>query len=174
MNKLAPVLLLLLLWSCSSGVSLQEYFVSKAEDENFLIVNIPASALGIVQDSLSESDKAVLSSFQKLNILAYKADPNNPELMKEELNTVRSVISIPKYEELMVVNDKRLSGRIVVSGEDTALEEVVFFGQSSQHGFVIARVLGNRMTSKKVARLASLVQEENVDPTVFANLVSFF
>ena len=175
MNKL-PMLLLVTLFigGCSSKISLQEYFVSKAEDGNFLIVNIPASALGIAHDSLSKSDQEVLESFHKLNILAYKANPEKPELMEQELHTIRSIINIPPYEELMAVKDKRLSGKIIVVGKDTDLEEVVFFGQSPQAGFVLARVLGDQMSTKKVAQLTALMQEENVDPKVFAGLQKFF
>jgi ribosomal protein S8E len=139
-----------------------------------LIVNIPASALGIAKENLSESDVEVLESFHKLNILAYKADPNNPEFMEQELLTIRSIINIPPYEELMAVKDRRLSGKVIVVGKDTDLEEVVFFGHSPQAGFVLARVLGNQMTAQKVAQFTSLIQEENVDPEVFAGLQNFF
>lgn len=173
-NRIPLLFLLLLFLGCSSNISLQEYFVSKSEDGNFLIVNIPASTLGIAQDSLSETDLEVLSSFHKLNILAYKADPANPEFMEQELTTIRSIVSAPPYEELMTVNDSRFSGKIIVVGEDVHLEEVVFFGQSPKAGFVLARVLGNEMTTKKVAKLAMLIQEENIDTEVFAGLQSFF
>lgn len=174
MNRLAPLFFALFLLGCSPKVSLQEYFVSKAEDGNFLIVNIPASALGIAQENLSESDMEVLESFHKLNILAYKADPNKPEFMEQEIHAIRSIINIPPYEELMAVKDRRLSGKVIVVGKDTDLEEVVFFGQSPQAGFVLARVLGDQMTTQKVAQLTSLIQEENVDPEVFAGLQKFF
>lgn len=174
MNRLAPLFLVFLIWGCSPKASLQEYFVSKAEDGNFLIVNIPTSTLGIPQDSLSVSDQAALSSFHKLNILVYKADLNNPDFMEQELNTIRSIIDAKPYEELMVLNDKRLSGKVIVVGQDNDLKEVVFFGQSPNLGFVLARVLGDQMTTKKVVQVASLVQEENVDSSIFTNLQSYF
>jgi hypothetical protein len=174
MNRFTLLFLVLFVWGCSPKASLQEYFVSKAEDANFLIVNIPASALGITQDSLNQSEREVLKSFHKLNILAYKADSSKPEFMEQELHSIRAIIDIPPYEELMAVKDKRLSGKVIVVGKDTELEEVVFFGQSPEAGFLLVRVLGDQMTTKKVAQLTRLIQEEDIDPTMFSGLQSFF
>ena len=74
----------------------------------------------------------------------------------------------------MAVKDKRLSGKVIVVGKDTELEEVVFFGQSPEAGFLLVRVLGDQMTTKKVAQLTRLIQEEDIDPTMFSGLQSFF
>jgi hypothetical protein len=174
MNKIPLLFLVLLFFGCSSEITLQEYFVSKAEDGNFLVVNIPTSALGVVQENLTESDQEVLSSFHKLNVLAYKVDSENPEFMKNELATIRSIVSAVPYEELMTVNDSRFSGKVIVVGEDVHLEEVVFLGQSPKFGFVLARVLGSQMTTEKVAKLTKLIQEENIDAEAFTGLRSFF
>jgi hypothetical protein len=174
MNRISQFFLVLLFLGCSSEISLQEYFVSKSEDGRFLLVNIPTSALGIAQQSLTQSDQEVLSSFHKLNILAYKVDPENPEFMDNELTTIRSIIDAGPFEELMTINDSRFSGKVIVVGEDIHLEEVVFFGQSPKAGFVLVRVLGNQMTSEKVAKMTKLIQKENIDAEAFAGLRSFF
>jgi len=94
MNKLWFYIVALALVGCSTTPSIQEYYVSKSEDPNFLVVDIPTSILGIDNNSLSQEEEEALSSFQKLNVLLFRKTATNADKLPEELSVVRSISTI--------------------------------------------------------------------------------
>ena len=79
MNKLWFYIVALALVGCSTTPSIQEYYVSKSEDPNFLVVDIPTSILGIDNNSLSQEEEEALSSFQNLNVLLFRKTATNAD-----------------------------------------------------------------------------------------------
>ena len=75
MNNFWFYILALALVGCSTTPSIQEYYVSKTEDPNFLVIDIPTSILGIDNSTLSAEEQDALNSFQKVNVLLFRKTP---------------------------------------------------------------------------------------------------
>ena len=60
----------LVLFSCDSKPSLQKYFVEKTESSKFIAVDLSPNIIKTNKVNLSETEKAALESFEKMNILA--------------------------------------------------------------------------------------------------------
>ena len=60
----------LLLFSCNSKPSLQQYFVDNQEKPGFMVLDISPSILNIDKIKLSPEQRNVLASFDKMNIMS--------------------------------------------------------------------------------------------------------
>jgi len=160
MNKLWFYIVALALVGCSTTPSIQEYYVAKSEDPNFLVVDIPTSILGIDNNSLSQEEEEALSSFQNLNVLLFRKTATNADQLPVELSVVRSIIDNKAFEPLLVMSDRQYSGKLVLEGTVDNPDEIVFFG-SADEGFVLARLIGRDMQVEKAMLLANAIQRGN-------------
>ena len=80
----------LFLVSCNSEPTLQKYFVANSENKSFVSLDIAPSILNLDKTKLSVQEKAVLSSFSKLNVLAFKANETN----KTEFESERAKVNL--------------------------------------------------------------------------------
>lgn len=160
--------------SCSSGPSLQRYFVDKQETKNFISQDLPLSLVEIDQTEFTEDQKEAYNSVSKLNFLGYKADENNTEELIAEIETVKTILRNTKYKDLMEFSDK--GNKIVVKyiGTDDVSDEVILFGSSKDLGFAVVRVLGNDMSPDKMVTLVSAMQKANVDENQVQEIMNFF
>lgn len=160
--------------SCSSGVSLQRYFVDNQETKNFISQDVPLSMVKVNQSEFTEEQKEAYKSVSKLNFLGYKADENNAEELQAEIETVKTILSDAKYKDLMEFNDK--GNKIVVKyiGDDEEADEVVVFGSSKALGFAVVRVLGNNMNPDKMVTLIGAMQKADVDENQIKDIMNFF
>lgn len=171
---LCTLLTTAILVSCSSGASLQSYFVDNQESKNFISQDVPLSMMKIDQTSFTEEQKEAYNSVSKLNFLGYKADENNAEALKAEVEIVKTILSDAKYNDLMEFSDK--GNKIIVKyiGTDDEADEVVIFGSSKELGFGVVRVLGNNMNPDKMVTLVGAVQAAGVDESQLENIMNFF
>ncbi len=160
--------------SCNDGVSLQRYFVDNQETKNFISQDIPLSLIEIDKTEFTEEQKEAYNSVSKLNFLGYKADENNAEELKAEIETVKTILSDAKYKELMEFSDK--GNKVVVKyiGNDEEADEVVVFGSSKEMGFAVVRILGDDMSPDKMVTLVSAMQKANVDENQIQDIMNFF
>jgi len=154
------VLLTVLLASCNKDMSIQEYYVKKQENSNFLAIDIPASMFK-VQDGASEETKATMASIKKLNVLAFKKNEDNAAEYMAEYEEVKKIIKSSNYNELMRMKHENMNIVINYQGEDDAIDEFVLFAADNNKGFAIARVLGNKMDPAKIMKMAKDI--ENID-----------
>ena len=160
--------------SCSNGVSLQRYFVDNQEAKNFISQDVPLSMITIDKSEFTEEQKEAYNSVSKLNFLGYKADENNAEDLKAEIEIVKTILSDAKYKDLMVFNDK--GNKVVVKyiGDEEEADEVVVFGSSKELGFGVVRVLGNNMSPEKMVTLIDAMQKADVDENQIQDIMNFF
>lgn len=160
--------------SCSSGVSLQRYFVDNQETKNFISQDVPLSMVKIDQSEFTDEQKEAYNSVSKLNFLGYKANENYAEELTAEIETVKAILSDAKYKDLMEFNDK--GNKIVVKyiGDDDAADEVVVFGSSKELGFGVVRILGDNMSPDKMVTLISAMQKAGVDENQIQDIMNFF
>jgi Domain of unknown function (DUF4252) len=152
--------------SCNNDPSLQEYYVEKHESNNFIALDLPASIINLKED-VSPETKETISSFKKLNILAFKLNNSNSEEYKVESNRVKNILKNKKYSELVRVKHQNANIVLKYQGKDDAIDEFIFFASDDSKGFAIARILGNNMNPEKIMKLAQNLDEFNADSTVF-------
>jgi hypothetical protein len=116
MKKLLIFAVVLAFVGCSKTQSIQEYYVAKSEDPNFLVIDIPTSILGINNEVLNEEEQAALDSFQKLNVLMFRKTAANADQFPEELKAIRQIIDGEQFDPLMTLSDRQFSGKLLLEG----------------------------------------------------------
>lgn len=154
-------LVIVLLGSCSSTQSLQEYYIDNTENPNFLHLDVPTSILNLDEASLTESQKTALSSLRKLNILAFKKTEENTSQYKVEKQQIKAILSNTIYTELMKMNTEFGRATIKYMGDDDAIDEVIIYGDNDDKGFALIRVLGNDMNPAHFVQLLQAVQKSD-------------
>lgn len=160
MKKLLIFAVVVAFTGCSKTQSIQEYYVAKSEDPNFLVIDIPTSILGINNEVLNDEEQAALDSFQKLNVLMFRKTAANAEQFPEELKTVREIVDGEQFDPLMVVSDRQFSGKLLLEGSVERPDEIVFFGSATNEGFLLARLIGSKMQVEKAVVLAKALERE--------------
>src|SRR5690606_41792693 len=101
-NKIVTVIMLaIIIVSCSNEPSLQEYYVNKSENPNFISLTIPANVVKFTDVELSPEQQQAYESIEKLNVLAFKIKDTNTVAFNEEKRQVSEILKDKKYQELM-------------------------------------------------------------------------
>jgi len=160
--------------SCSSGPSLQEYFVSNSENPNFLALDVPANILNLKEADLDETQVEALRSLRKLNILAFRKTDQNMEAFTSERAKVDEILKNSGFKELMKLNSKFAKGVIKYTGEGDAIDEVVIYGASEDRGFALIRVLGKDMNPAHLMQLMQAVENADINGEGLRELSDLF
>ncbi len=153
-KKLSLILLAtVVLVACNNQPTIQEYYVKKQENDNFIAIDLPASLLK-VEEGASEETKKTMSTIKKLNILAFKVTESNAAEFKTELAQVKSILKGDQYIELMRMKHEGINIVINYQGEDDAIDEFLLLASDNDKGFALARVLGNKMQPEKIMKMA--------------------
>jgi hypothetical protein len=150
--------------SCDGEQSLQEYYVDHKENDNFVMLDVPASLISPQSDKLTSNQKEVVQSVKKINILALPLNAETQILFKPETEKVKAILARDGYEELMSFGKPSQRMRLYFKGDEDAIDEVVVFAQDENKGFVLARVLGDNMN---VADMVKLTQTMSKDSSSF-------
>lgn len=163
-NHIVVLILSLVFFSCSDGKpSLQEYFVDKNQNPNFIALDIPTSILSVNKTSLSDQQKQAYESVKKLNVLAFRVNQDNTMEYEKEKQIVSDILKDEQYQELMVLNSGKHRGVIKYLGSDESIEEVIVFGSSDDEGFALIRVLGNDMKPENMVTLVQALEKGTID-----------
>jgi len=164
----------LFLVSCNSEPTLQKYFVANSENKSFVSLDIAPSILNLDKTKLSVQEKAVLSSFSKLNVLAFKANETNKTEFESERAKVNLIMKNPDYQVLMKVGSGKDQGIVSYVGDDKHINEFILNGNKKDMGFVIVRVLGKDMDPSNIMALISMMQKSNMDMEQLKPLMEAF
>ncbi|WP_190809068.1 DUF4252 domain-containing protein [Flagellimonas sp. S3867] len=151
----------ILLASCSSQQSLQEYYVDNSENPNFIVVDVPASILKMDGVDLTETQKQAVESLRKFNLLAFKKNADNAAEYKAEKTKVREILKDDEFVELMKINSSYGKGVIKYLGDEDAIDEVIIYGDSKDKGFALVRVLGKDMNPAHIVQLMQAIQKSD-------------
>ncbi|WP_343486018.1 DUF4252 domain-containing protein [Allomuricauda sp. d1] len=151
--------LTMVLASCSSQQSLQEYYVDNQENPNFISLDIPASILKMEEVDLSETQRDAVESLKKFNLLAFKKTSENATEYKAEKAKVKEILKDDEFIELMKINSEYGRGVIKYLGDDDAIDEVIIYGDSKEKGFALVRVLGDNMNPAHIIQLMQAIQK---------------
>ncbi|WP_417360656.1 DUF4252 domain-containing protein [Galbibacter sp.] len=163
-NYIAILFLSVIFFSCSGGgPSLQEYFVNKNQDANFISLDIPSSILSVNKTALTDEQKQAYQSVKKLNVLAFRVNQENTEEYQKEKQIINEILKDEKYQELMVLNSGNHRGTIKYLGTDESIDEVIVFGSSDEDGFALIRVLGDEMKPENMITLVQALENGSID-----------
>jgi len=157
------ILGLLTLISCNSEPSLQKYFVENTENKNFIALDISPNILNVDKTKLSTEQTEALNSFDKMNILAFKANDKNQALFETERSKVKTILKNPKYQELMKFGSGKDGASVSFVGTDENIEEFIIFANRKENGFAVVRVLGKDMNPNNIMTLMSVLKQSNID-----------
>ncbi|MBF4518829.1 DUF4252 domain-containing protein [Flavobacterium sp. ANB] len=159
----SAILVLLTLMSCNSEPSLQKYFVENTDNKDFISVDVSPSILNLEKAKLSAQQTEALNSFDKMNILAFKANAKNQAQFETERAKVKAILKNPKYQELMKYGSGKDGASISYVGTDDNIEEFVVFANRKENGFAVVRVLGKNMNPNNIMTLMSVLKESKID-----------
>ena len=157
------LLALLTLVSCNSEPSLQKYFVQNTDNKDFIALDVSPSILNIEKTKLSAEQTEALNSFDKMNILAFKANDKNQAQFETERAKVKAILKDPKYQKLMSFGSGKDGASISYVGTDENIEEFVVFANKKENGFAVVRVLGKNMNPNNIMTLMSVLKESKID-----------
>jgi len=161
----------LLLFSCNSKPSLQKYFVDHQEKPGFMVVDISSNILNVEKAKLSAEQIKVLSSFSKMNILAYKLDPKNKEEFDIERNKVYEILKdTVNYQQLMKFGSRKDGASISFIGDEDKIDEFILYGVKSNNGFAVVRILGKDMNPADALTMLSVLKKSKIDMKKFEPL----
>ena len=150
-----------LLASCSSQQSLQEYYVDNSENPNFISIDVPASILKMDVVDLTPTQKEAIGSLRKFNLLAFKKNSDNAAEYEMEKKKVKEILKGDDFVELMKINSQYGKGVIKYLGEEDAIDEVIIYGDSQDKGFALVRVLGKNMNPAHIVQLMQAIQKSD-------------
>lgn len=142
---LGIILLLGVLWSCSSEPSLQKYYVAHQEDDRFMTMDISTNMIFQQLPGISEEARATIQTIKKINVLALPIDDDNVKQYKKEREKVKSILDKEDYHLLMKFNFSKGHLELRYLGKPDAIKEVVVLTYSDDKGFAVARLLGDDM-----------------------------
>lgn len=159
----SALLVLLTLVSCNSEPTLQKYFVQNTDNKDFIALDISPSILNIEKTKLSAQQTEALNSFDKMNILAFKANATNQAQFETERTKVKAILKDPKYQKLMSFGSGKDGASISYVGTDDNIKEFVVFANKKENGFAVVRVLGENMNPNNIMTLMSVLKESKID-----------
>jgi len=159
----SALLVLLTLISCNSDPSLQKYFVENTDNKNFIALDVSPSILNVEKTKLSAEQTEALKSFDKMNILAFKANATNQVQFEAERSKVKAILKDPKYQQLMSFGSGKDGASISYVGSDDNIKEFVVFANRKENGFAVVRVLGENMNPNNIMTLMSVLKESKID-----------
>lgn len=154
---------LLTLASCNSEPTLQKYFVENTENKDFIALDISPSILNLEKTKLSAEQTEAVNSFEKMNILAFKADDKNQVQFEVERTKLKAILKDPKYQELMKFGSGKDGASVSYVGSDDHINEFVIFANRKETGFAVVRVLGKDMNPNNIMTLMSVLQKSKID-----------
>ncbi|MBS7787417.1 DUF4252 domain-containing protein [Flavobacterium sp. CYK-55] len=152
-----------LLVSCNQNPSLQKYFVENAEKKDFISLDISPSILKVNTNQLTDEQKQALTSFKKVNVLAFKRNANNLKEFEAERVKIGAILKNPEYQELIKVGSGKDGASVCYVGPDDHISEFIIYANRSENGFAIVRVLGQDMNPNSILEMVSVLKNANID-----------
>ena len=155
---------MIMLYSCEDKPTLQKYYVKNTESPKFIALDLASSIIKTDKISLTETEKAALESFDKMNILAFRTDSTDITGYDKEIREVKAILKDESYQQLMKAGSGNDGDAIYfVGNDDEHIEEFVVLAGKKENGFAVVRVLGNDMNPTHIMNMLSLLQKSQVD-----------
>lgn len=138
--------------------------MKNTESPKFIALDLASNIIKTDKVALSETEKAALESFEKMNILAFRADSTDISGYDKEIKEVKAILKDESYQQLMKAGSGNDGAAIYfVGNDDEHIEEFVVLAGKKENGFAVVRVLGNDMNPTHIMNMLSLLQKSQVD-----------
>ncbi|TVZ27967.1 uncharacterized protein DUF4252 [Gillisia sp. Hel_I_86] len=151
-----------LMMSCNSNQSLQEYYVDNQGDKEFVAVDVPTSLFANVE-KLTEDQKKTLETVKKINILAIPKKEENQAKIATEKTKISNILKDEKYQLLIKYGGGDSKMEVYYTGSEEAVDEIIVYGEDKIKGMGIARVLGDNMNPSDILQLVRSMQKGDLD-----------
>lgn len=160
--KISFFILSLLFFSCKTEKSLEQYFIANEDNDNIVIVDVPISMVNNTL-SLTEKEKKAIKSVKKLNLLFLKKEENNKPEFEKQKQILSQILRNKKYQTLSKLKSGKTKIDVKFVGSDDAINEIVLFASDKEKGFLLARILGDKMNPDDMQLLIKNIQNMNFD-----------
>ena len=170
----AITILFISMVSCNSKPSLQKYFVERETKDNFTIVDIPKSIIGVSENELTDVQKKAYASIKKVQLLAYPMATGNKEEYTSEKDMVKQLLSNEQYTTIARMSSN--GGKVIVTylGEEKAIDEMIVFGYKKDMGLGVARILGDDMNAEEIFTLYKAFESNNTADSKIKDYLQLF
>ena len=166
---------LLLLLSCSSGPSLQRYFVDKTADANFLIINLPITLDAFPKTTLTAEEQRILGSVEKLNILMFYNDNVPQTSIANEIKMLNGILSNgTKYLKLSDFGYRKNKASLYYMGKERKVDEGILYLRNAEKGLAVVRILGDNMNPGALMMLANKINSSEVMDALVGQIKPLF
>ncbi len=171
-NILLILTTILLLTSCRSNPTLEQYFIENEDNENISMADIPITILKAKDDISSEAKKAI-ESVKKINILYLKKDDENYTAYKTEKEKLKLILKDEKYQNIAKYKAKSTKISIQFVGDDEIIDEIILFATDKNRGLLLARLIGNKMKPENMQTILKNIQKIDIDQGTLSDLSTF-
>lgn len=155
--------LVIVVVGCKNEPTLQKYFVEKSENKDFTVLDVTPNILNLEKTKLSSNEKEALESFDKVNILTFKADDKNQIQFEAEKKKILSILKDKKYESLIKVSMGKDGAEFKCVGEGEHIDEFILYGNRAENGLAVIRITGDDMNPTTVLEMLKLMQKSKID-----------
>ncbi|MEC5166203.1 hypothetical protein RCH18_001939 [Flavobacterium sp. PL11] len=166
----SALFLCLFIVSCNSKPSLQKYFVENTENKNFTVLDLSTEILKVDKTKLSVAQSAAIESFEKINILTFKATETNKAQFETERAKLELLLEDKQYQQLMKFSSGTQGASISFVGTDENIEEFIVYANKKENGFAVIRILGKEMSPTNLVNMISVMRKANMDMQQFKPL----
>lgn len=157
-----------------SNKSLQKYMVEKQDDPKFMKFDIATSLLDNDKFDLSEEDRDILRSIRKINVVAYPLHNNDHEDFVKERGELEIILKQDRYKDLTRFSSENWSAKLLYTGKEDAINEVIIYADNTDMGFILLRLLGKDMKPEQLMQLTEIMQKGELDLSPFSQLENIF
>ena len=111
-----------------------------------MVVDVSPSILNLDKTKLTADQSKALSSFEKMNILAYQVNDKNKSEFYVERKKINEILKdTTNYQQLMKFGSGKDGASISFVGDEDHIDEFILYGAKSDNGFAVVRILGKDM-----------------------------
>jgi len=165
--------LAVMMFSCNSNQSLQEYYVDNQGDKEFVAVDVPTSLFANTE-ALNDDQKRTLETVKKVNVIAIPKKPENQEKINIEKDNISKILKDEKYQLLMKFGGSSTKLEVYFTGNEEAVDEIIVYGYNDEKGMGIARVLGDNMNPSDILNLVSSMQKGDINMSGLKEITGIF
>jgi len=159
--------------SCNSNQSLQEYYVDNQGNKDFVAVDVPTSLFANTE-TLNEDQKKTLETVKKINVLAIPKKAENLKKIESEKSNVSNILKDEKYQLLMKYGGSSTKLEVYYTGNEEAVDEIIVYGYDDEKGMGVARVLGDDMNPSDILNLVRSMEKGDIDLSGLKEITQIF
>ncbi len=155
--SLSLLISIFLLASCNDEMSLEAFFVKKGQDKSYTAANL-SSDVFLSGANLTPEDREKVASIKKINFLAFQKDTSKTKYESDKAQ-LKQILKDKEFKDLMNYSGKENEMKLVYTGNEKNIDELIVFAENKQKGFMLARLLGDNMKPADFYNLVKMMDK---------------